>query len=338
MKQDRQVIIIGSGPAGVAAAITCSRAGLEPLVITCASPEAKEDEALQEPLESIHPGVAVLLRELGLEQVLEQSTFGTYEGIIANGKEMLLSLVPGETWSGYHISKSIFNQLLLTHLQALSIDTYFETKVTDINYSQPSRPVIVTDTGAKFSADYLIDTSGQRRLVGKRLELGERFLSPPLLSYTGLTDRPRPGRPQASFDTSANGWTWHALNRFGQYTVTSVIIGKRRPTASPGTSQVKYANSRWRIFDRLAGEGFFLAGDAAGILDPAAGQGILMGLMSGIMAGRAIIKAVNHPTSAAIEQAIYHQWFTDQFDQKARELCIRYRAMGIRLNDWVAGN
>jgi flavin-dependent dehydrogenase len=47
---------------------------------------------------------------------------------------------------------------------------------------------------------------------------------------------------------------------------------------------------QWRIFRPVCKEGLLLAGDAAAIIDPAAGQGIFNAMTSGIMAAHTVRK------------------------------------------------
>jgi flavin-dependent dehydrogenase len=106
------VIIIGSGPAGCAAAATCRQAGLQVLIIT-------EDDEVQDltpssigPLESIHPGVSSLLNKIGAAGSEIDSTRALYSGIYANGNYSPLGEDENGSWQGMHIQRKIFKEFL----------------------------------------------------------------------------------------------------------------------------------------------------------------------------------------------------------------------------------
>jgi flavin-dependent dehydrogenase len=63
-----------------------------------------------------------------------------------------------------------------------------------------------------------------------------------------------------------------------------------------------------------------LSGDAAGILDPAAGQGIFNALLSGIKAGQTAIACLLDPALEAVHLALYDDWFVRQFEAKSHQL------------------
>src|SRR2546430_1169533 len=65
-------------------------------------------------------------------------------------------------------------------------------------------------------------------------------------------------------------------------TSASTLAG-RRPIG-----RVRGADVTWRHVRAAAGPGYFLTGDAAAVLDPAASHGVLRALMTGIAAGHAI--------------------------------------------------
>ncbi|HZV70769.1 MAG TPA: hypothetical protein VFG10_14540 [Saprospiraceae bacterium] len=86
---------------------------------------------------------------------------------------------------------------------------------------------------------------------------------------------------------------------------------------------------RWRLFRPVCSEGLVLCGDAAGILDPAAGQGIFNALMSGMQAANTIVKCIANPNLAAFHLAQYDDWFVKQFEMKVKQLRLYYEEHGI---------
>jgi flavin-dependent dehydrogenase len=92
------------------------------------------------------------------------------------------------------------------------------------------------------------------------------------------------------------------------------------------------ANMRWRIFRPLCTEGLILTGDAAAVIDPAAGQGILNALWSGIYAGKTAVSCMAHPSYENIYLASYDQWFLEQYETKVFQLRKLYSQHGIQIN------
>ncbi len=149
----------------------------------------------------------------------------------------------------------------------------------------------------------------------------EEFFSPPLVSWTGIAvgldlKHSYYNNKFAKFIPNTKGWTWLAPILPNKCAWTRLAI-KGIQTFSPPTSlegysaieKIKKVNVRWRLFRPLCKEGLILCGDAAGILDPAAGQGILNALYSGIQAGQTVISCLNKPDYENIFLAQYDSWF-----------------------------
>jgi flavin-dependent dehydrogenase len=83
-------------------------------------------------------------------------------------------------------------------------------------------------------------------------------------------------------------------------------------------------NVSWRLARPVAGRGWLLAGDAAGRLDPAWGQGLVSAVASGIAAGRAAAACLADPARESLYLAAYDGWFADRVHQAAATLRQRY--------------
>jgi 2-polyprenyl-6-methoxyphenol hydroxylase-like FAD-dependent oxidoreductase len=328
MRTDSEnIVIIGGGPAGAAAAVVCARAGLAVSLISPAFPGKQSDRT-----ESIHPGVAVLLDRLGLTAVWQKSARGTYDGIWTKGCMTSLNPYTEERWTGYHLSRTVFHEQLRKEIGQLPL-TLIDGEV--LRFERGHSGVALTlRSGDTINAGLAIDASGRKRLIGSRLELPERLCSPPMTSYHAETE----GQTNfgASFEIVPDGWRWSITLDSGRQAVTGLLVGKEdksSPRAHPGA---RYDNARWRRFENSAGPGFLLAGDAAGMLDPAAGQGILMALRSGIMAAETALQiAAGRPHTWELLRS-YERWFTSTFDDNAAQLKERYELLGINTKNWPA--
>src|ERR1700761_6761162 len=117
------VIVVGGGPAGIAAAITCLQGGIRPLLITD-RPEQNpvDDQEETEPLQSLHPGAQSLLNQLHIGDSLARASKGTYTGIRVGKVISPLSTVPGETWTGNHIAPGLFAAHAIQLAQLMSVE------------------------------------------------------------------------------------------------------------------------------------------------------------------------------------------------------------------------
>ncbi|MEO7212586.1 FAD-dependent oxidoreductase [Mucilaginibacter sp.] len=334
------VIVIGGGPAGVAAAITCVQGGLSVVLLTDQPEMELTDTEMQhpEPLQSLHPGVQTLLKQLQMDGATAFASKGIYTGIKTGANVSPLSKVEGETWEGHHIAPGPFSAYGLLKAKELGVEVRFVSRANEIVCSEDAVTGVVLADGTALNCAYLIDASGRSRFAGRHLKIDEELLSRPLLSWTGISkDNPdeNPDRELAHFEPNPHGWTWTAYSSKGYYTWTK-LADKRNSdaflkelSASSQAATIKAANMQWRVFRPLACPGLLLAGDAAGILDPAAGQGILSGLMSGIMAGETVLSCITNAQLPNWYLSRYDNWFMEHFNHKKNALTKRYQEMGI---------
>ena len=82
---------------------------------------------------------------------------------------------------------------------------------------------------------------------------------------------------------------------------------------------------------RLAGPGWWIAGDAAAAFDPASGSGIAFALRSGLAAGRAAAASAATPALSPLIAARYHDALSREGESQAAALAHHYRRLGIRI-------
>lgn len=331
------VIIIGAGPAGCAAALTCAKAGLRVVVVT-----AEPDHDASVRVESIHPGVVSLLNKIGMESPESQVICGYYEGIYAKGHYAELGADAQEAWKGLHIRRDEFDLQLTRQLQQSGVEVLHGEYVDEILVDE-NRVVGVKTKDQVFHTKYIIDAGGKNAVAGKRLKWKQQFFSPPLVCWTGVSTIDisfEMDRENAHFIPGENMWTWLAPCDTNACAWTCLSMKGEKKTEPPIELKnfpvkgvIHYANMRWRLYRPVCSEGILLCGDAAGVLDPAAGQGILNALWSGVMAGGAVISCLREPHLASLHLAYYDDWYVQQFEQKVEQLKAYYIENGIFFNE-----
>jgi flavin-dependent dehydrogenase len=83
----------------------------------------------------------------------------------------------------------------------------------------------------------------------------------------------------------------------------------------------------WRWVQELAGLGYFMVGDAATVLDPAASHGVLKALMTGIMSAHLIVQAMTGAASEASCAAEYRAWVQNWFYHDVAQLKANYQKL-----------
>ena len=327
------VIIIGSGPAGCAAALTCAKAGLQVVIIS-----ADSDHDTYHRVESIHPGVVSLLNKIGIDSPEPQCIFGYYEGIHAGGHYAALGEGVEEAWQGLHIWRNKFDQQLNRQLQNSGIEIILDENVKEL-LMEEGRVTGVKTISRELNSKYVVDASGKNAIAGKALKWKQQFFSSPLVCWTGVSTIDISislDQEYAYFIPGENTWSWLAPGESNECAWTRLSMkGEKRSDPPdelkdfPIKGDVHFANMRWRLYRPVCSEGILLCGDAGGVLDPAAGQGILNALWSGLMAGNAVISCMKEPHLASLHLAYYDDWFVQQFEGKVEQLKQYYTENGI---------
>jgi flavin-dependent dehydrogenase len=330
-KPDYDLIVIGSGPAGCAAALNAVKYGLSVLIIT---PE-KENQAddYSRPSESLHPGVIGLINHIDALRVLEEAFTGNYEGIITHDAVHYFTDENQMKISGCHINKSIFTNGLLKRAADKNVAILKGESVTDFITTDGAVVGVRTDSGAAFSGKIIIDASGSKRIAGRLLGLETQFHSPPLLAWTGKVNDTISDKTISRFIPQQNGWTWLAPED-NSCTFTCLTTKGKHQAAVPDElsgecGKILKFNMRWRSYKMVAAEGILICGDAGAILDPAAGQGILNALHSGIKASETAVQCLRNPEQEHEFVNNYHDWFNNETHRKIAQLKAYYDMLQI---------
>ena len=321
------VIIVGGGPGGTSAAISCQRAGLHALLIE------RKSFPRSHPGETFHPGLEPLFARLGVAEAVGGANFLRHAGtwITWDGSRQFEPFGADGTgpWYGFQAWRADFDSLLLHHAEELGVRIW-----------QPCRPlhplvedgrvVGVVTTRDAVRARFVVDAAGGQHWIARHLRLELRSYSSPLVCWYGYTEGECPARDDApAIVADQNGWTWTACVRPGLYAWTRLSFDSCRrdknwlpqefrslqPRGKP-----RGADVTWRMVSPAAGLGYFLVGDAAAVLDPASSHGVLKAVMSGMLAAHIIATCKKHAMSESEAGAAYSGWITEWFQHDVKKL------------------
>jgi len=271
----------------------------------------------ERPGETLHPGLEPLLTQLGVAERLRLESRGRHRGIVSDGTFVPYGSDADGEWRGYQIARRDLDAALLD-----------EAANRGCVLMQPNKAVDVLDDdricgarlacGARLRSRWILDACGGGHWLARRLGLRIRELSPPLIARYGyvrgecaaLNDAPQ-------FTRRDRTWTWMAQveqHRYHWARVDPASVDGARPTLLDhleADGPTRAADVTWRRVAPAAGEGFFLAGDAALVLDPSGGTGVLRGLMTGIMAAHAMTRVSRGELTDQAATEGYDAWLGD---------------------------
>lgn len=326
------LLVVGGGPAGAAAAIAAARAGLSVVLVE------REPTPRDKPGEALHPGIDPLLAELGVgRDDLGAVTGARFEGLwSAWGGPPRFEPFGADAagpWRGYQIRRAAFEGLLLDTARSVGVQ---------VRQGEAAGEPVVEDGRVVGSqavrAALTVDASGSARWLGRALRLPVVARSPVLLARCGYVHGQCPGRDEAPLiEGDAEGWTWIARIDTDLYQWVRLDFDGRirprdwRPGPLEGLAEARPtmgAEVAWRRAARSAGPGWLLAGDAAAQLDPASSHGMLKAVMSGIFAARTAQAVLRRDAPEADAADAYHAWLAGWFETDVQRLALAYRRLG----------
>lgn len=317
------VVIVGAGPAGCSAAISLLEKGIS--VILVESRKFPRDR----PGETLHPGVEPLFEKLGVADMINAMGFLRHDGTrtaMLNGTETLTPYGTdddGARWRGYQIPRRQLDSILLNRAIALGAKLLQPAKAERIQLDKDK--IVELRVGSQtFQPHFIFDATGVTHWLHRQLKLDWRYASPRKLARYGYASAPDYFAKRfitPMFRLDENGWTWIAQTETKR--IAWVVLRRDNKSTQVDSPPVEIATCKplgrsksvdvtWRISKRVAGDNWFLLGDAAAVIDPSSSHGVLKGIMSGMMAA--------HVYSADLEPSVYQKWITQWFDEDVRRL------------------
>lgn len=318
------VVIVGAGPAGLAAAIVLADAGVDMVLLDRQAEGANTSRACV-----VHARTLEVLDGLDvspelIERGLITSTFTVFD------HARRLATVPFGGLPTSHpyalmTPQDVTEAVLLERLRKAGSDVYRNRVVTSVT-SDDDGVTVATDDGATIRAAYVIGADGMHSVVREQAGIG--FTGGSYAESFVLADVrmswPR-SRGEVSLHLSPEGVTVVAPlpdvddGRDRYRVVGTVAEAPRDPSVAdvqamldargPG-GHVEVREVLWgsrfhvhhRVADRYRAGRVLLAGDAAHVHSPAGGQGMNTGIQDAVFLGRLLARVVKGEPAALLDE------------------------------------
>ncbi|MER7986885.1 FAD-dependent monooxygenase [Streptomyces noursei] len=310
------VVVAGGGPAGCAAALTLVRAGRRVLLADAGTGPPKVGEAL------VSVG-RLILADLGVErQVLGSGHLPCHGNLSAWGSSTLheVDFLRDPYGHGWHLDRALFDRRLRAAVRAAGAQVAERTAVRRPDRQPDGTWRVALGDRADRAADrtvrcrWLVDATGRGAALavraGARRRTGDR-----LTAFHLLLDPVREGGTdgRSLVESDRDGWWYTAPLPSRQRLVayftdpdlplaavrgaqgfhdrllaTRHVSRRARPHGPATLRSPRRAPAHTAHLDRVHGDGWTAAGDAAAAFDPLSSQGIVTALYTGLSAGEAV--------------------------------------------------
>ena len=314
-RRDPDLIVVGGGPAGCAAALWAANRGLAVRLYH------RDEGDRYLPGETLPPAIEPLLEQLGARRALVDSCRLRHRGhrvrwagddhAVAYGGDRR-----GE-WRGFQVCRSTLHRGLRATVAAAGVDVVESRVVRPIRHAGRVTGVV---TGAgEDRAAVVVDAAGGRHWLARAMRLDIVRVSPPLVATYGRRTGLLPTAAVAGLTSTDAGWEWIA--QIDHDVCAWVRLGGPRSVGdAPGVLRslaplgcVGRADATWRHIPQSAGPGYALVGDASFVVDPASSHGVLLAVMSAMMATEMIHAFLMGAATEAVAAEGYRRWANDRF-------------------------
>jgi flavin-dependent dehydrogenase len=323
------VVILGSGPAGAAAALTLARVGLSTLVIERSGGPASSRRTWKIG-ESLPPAAKPVLQSLGLwESFIHDGHLPSYGNRSAWGSQHLHDndFIFDPNGTGWHLDRSRFDTMMLNAALAAGAMVSTRTRLTKWHYDALENwqlDLQSIEGRRQVQARFVVDATGRSGWFA-RCQTGRRQYADNLVAIAGLLTpigRQRACDACTLIEATYDGWWYRALLPDGRLVIVLMTDADLAATARwheptgwwdqlQRTEHVRNDAKNYRLTEVprvvcarssrsqcIGGGGWLAIGDAAISTDPLAAQGITAALVAGRRAAQAIESCLTGDASA----------------------------------------
>jgi flavin-dependent dehydrogenase len=320
--EDYDVAIIGGGPAGSTAATLLSKAGRRVIVL-------ERDKFPRFHIgESLLPFSMETFTRLGLQEKLRAGFVEKFGGEIAEaGGEKAAKFYfkdgfGSRTDRSYQVTRSKFDKMLLDHAAESGAEVREETVVENVDFDRDGGMLFLRPS-ENIRARYVIDASGRNSVIGSKFKLKKSYQHLQKLSlfahYEGLEREEGIDGTLTRMVRTLQSWFWViplemdrtsigivleaadfkssglSAEEFFERAIAEQPLVRNRIGAGRRVSQVYTAADFSYRSERLTGDRWLLAGDAAGFIDPVFSSGVFLAVLAGEQAADVLHEVLDYP-------------------------------------------
>lgn len=279
--------VVGAGPAGLAAAISLRRAGMDVVVADAAQPAI--DKACGE---GLMPDAMAALGELGVH--VPASDGHIFHGICFRTESSAASAHFAQG-KGLGVRRTVLHDLLVEHAAALGVHILWDTRVEVKGHGQ------LTANGAEWTSRWIVGADGQRSRVRQFAQLEHRQLSQrygfrqhfSVAPWTDCVEVYWAKEGQAYVTPTGENEVCVALvmeaktNRMARLAEMFPSLGARL-AGQRVTTDERGAMTICRRLPRVTRGSVALIGEAAGSIDAVTGEGLALAFKQALALGESL--------------------------------------------------
>ena len=326
------IAIVGGGPAGSATALSLQAhaPSLSTVIIEASNYDTSRiGETLPPPTRTILEHLQVWKDFCALDA---REVFGTTS---AWGQATPLDndfiFMPANT--GWHVDRARFDYMLVAVAEQRGAKLLRQTSLRAVDWADGQWRLTLS-TGAAISARFIVDASGGKAVIARRL--GARFENLDQLVGIARFFENDENDARLLVEAFEHGW-WYTAGLPGGKRIVSCITDadlahrielnkpeewQRRLTAAPVVSSflreckpcgsLVARSAASRRLEPVATETWLAVGDAASRFDPLSSQGIFKALRSGVFASYAIGDLLTRSDNTGLHR--YHRYIAEEFE------------------------